>query len=421
MLSLFGCSATAPEWVLQHPNDSKYWHGVGRANIKTNDNPKEVAKHAAIHELSQQIKVNISSEMKTMIQESDGSLDQSSSSMLKSRVNLLLPELEIVEQYKSKTEIFYYVRLHKKTYYNAMAKLRENAKESALRFIQESEKQFDVQSFISLQQAWNEIQPFLDEPISVTYDGQHENLYALIKQKSKEFIQRIQLTNSPQNPTIRTYLDRQQELSIVIIDRLNKQPLSQVPLKITFNNVSLSYNSDQNGQVKIIIPSQSRPGKLIVAYQLNISTLLDENSIDTNKLIFPISQHSMTLTVLPVTVSIESNEKNLGNPMSVSPLSQMIKDHFRGEMEFVESGSDMTILIESDTQIKSERLNENYPFFAYGRADITFKDNHTNSLFFTTQLSNVKGGDFSAEKVAGIRAYESMEKQLRNKLLKDFK
>jgi len=420
-LFLFGCSATAPDWMTQHPNDQQYWHGIGRADVKTVSNPKEHAKHAAIHELSQQIKVNISSEMKTMIRESEGSLDQSSSSMLASRVNLLLPEMEIVGHHKMKSELIYYVRLNKKKYRQAMARLRENAKESAMSYIREGDNHFGAESFISLQHAWQEIQPFIDEPIPVIYDGRQENLYALIKRKSNEYINRIQFSVTPQNPVFRTYIDRQNEISLQIIDQHNQQHLSQIPVTITFNEVSNLLTSDNSGTIQYPIPTQTHPGKKMVLFEMELNHLLKRNNVDINNLSFSTSQHSVAVQIQPVTVSIASEENNLGKSMTTSPLTEKIKDHFSGQMEFVESGGDLTLTVKSDTQMKSERLDENFPYFAYGRAEITFKDNKTGRTFFSTQLSNVKGGDFSSLQIAGIRAYEAMEKQLIKKLANDFK
>ena len=58
-----------PDWVSVQPTDSKYWHGIGKADKSTNADSRERAKEFAIHEISSQIKVNISSEMKTVIRE----------------------------------------------------------------------------------------------------------------------------------------------------------------------------------------------------------------------------------------------------------------------------------------------------------------------------------------------------------------
>jgi len=412
ILALLGCSSTMPEWVNIHPTDDQYWHGIGRSEIKSVSNPKKQAKHAAIHELSQQIKVNITSEMKTVMKEDESGLSQSSSAILKSRVELLLPELEIVGHYKTKSDHYVYVRLNKNKYNQAMARLRENAKESALAYIREGDKEFGINAFLSLQKAWDEIQPFIDEPISAMYGGSHENLYALIKRKSKSYTHQIELGASSPMPKMKTFIDRQNEIVISVLDKKSKTPLSKIPVNLTFNGKSNLFYSNNEGEVQFPITSQNIPGKLTFNYQLDLSNIIEENSTQSPLFSKSSTHHSYFLTVNPVAVNIQSNELNLGKEMGNMPLTDLIENHFSGKMEFVKIGGDMKLAVEANTHMKSERINENFPFFAYGNASISFTDTQTGETFFSKKLSNVKGGDFSSIQVAGIRAYENMEKQL---------
>ena len=41
-----------------------------------------------------------------------------------------------------------------------------------------------------------------------------------------------------------------------------------------------------------------------------------------------------------------------------------------------------------------------------------FQDAKTDEEFFSSHISNVKGGDFGSQQTAGIRAYEIMAKQI---------
>ena len=53
-----------------------------------------------IQEISSQIKVNISSEMDIVVTDFNGSVDNVISSVMKSRSDLILPELEFIGQHK---------------------------------------------------------------------------------------------------------------------------------------------------------------------------------------------------------------------------------------------------------------------------------------------------------------------------------
>ena len=90
------------------------------------------------------------------------------------------------------------------------------------------------------------------------------------------------------------------------------------------------------------------------------------------------------------------------------------------KVEFVIENPDFYIIIESNTFQKSERAGDNYPYFVYGNATISFKDAKTNEEFFNFVISDIKGADFSSQKVAGIRSYEKMETELISRLETEF-
>ncbi|MEL1226448.1 MAG: hypothetical protein VW963_06855, partial [Candidatus Neomarinimicrobiota bacterium] len=74
------------------PTDPLFWHGIGYAEFDNNKNPSSLAKEYAIQEISSQIKVNISSEMNIVVTDFNGSIENAVTSVMNSRVDLLLPE-----------------------------------------------------------------------------------------------------------------------------------------------------------------------------------------------------------------------------------------------------------------------------------------------------------------------------------------
>ena len=113
-----------------------------------------MAKEYAIHEISSQIKVNISSEMDIVVTDFNGSVDNVISSVMKSRSDLILPELEFIGQYKTKRGLYFYIRLNKVKYNAAMVRLRANARETALDYITEADHNFGVRYLKLIQKAW---------------------------------------------------------------------------------------------------------------------------------------------------------------------------------------------------------------------------------------------------------------------------
>ena len=412
LLVWFGCSSTIPDWATNQPTDSNYWHGIGRVEKSQYTNPRSSAKEYAIQEVSSQIKVNISSEMKTVIRESNGSLKTATSMVMKSRVDLLLPELEIVGYYKTKDAYFSYVRLNKQKYRAAMAQLRENAKETALGYIRDADKNFSVQSLLLVQKAWQEISPFTDEPIQVFYQGKSVHLYSLIKRKMGEYEDRIQLKGQLDIPVMKLLVDRENSLQISVIDRSTNQPLSGVPISIEFKNDENVFHSDRNGLIRYEIPIQSTKSTFSIYYTLNVIELFRDLSDQSNLLPSNPKKQSIQVKVVPARVKIESNEKNLDRLLKRPMIKPALKKAFSRRVEFVNSGEDMVMKIESDTYVKSERTGKSYPYFTYGSASVIFLDTQTGEEFLATHVSNIKGGDFGSQSTAGIRAYEKMVKQI---------
>ena len=57
-------------------------------------------------------------------------------------------------------------------------------------------------------------------------------------------------------------------------------------------------------------------------------------------------------------------------------------------------------------------VSDNFPYFVYGKAIITFTETSNDKEFFSTQVSNIKGGDFDSREIAGLRSYDKMIKEI---------
>ena len=419
ILFYLSCANTPPTWVSSRPNDSNYWHGVGFSASELPDH-KNLAKESAIREISSQIKINISSEMEVVMRDDNGSINNMVSSVMKSRVNLMLPELELVGNHSSKEGSYVYFRLNKKKYYEAMDRLRMNAENTALAYIRDAEKKYGINSFYLIQKAWQEILPFNDEPMIVNYKNETALLYTLIKQKLEEFNNRLIIKGKLENKKIRTLVDRENTLTIFVNDRLSNKPLANVPIKVTLPNGQVTLMSKKNGRINYKFKGLTLASSFDILFQLDQKKVFKD--LGLIKEILPMNKNvfSITMHIVPSRVSIKSFEKNLNKPMKRKMLEPVIKKIFNNKLEFVIENPDFYIIIESNTIQKADRVGNNYPYFVYGNAIINFKDSKTNEEFFTYVISDVKGADFGSQMVAGIRSYEKMEVELLNRLEKEF-
>ena len=408
-LFIISCSARSPLWLESRPQDPSYWHGIGHASYEDNKNPNSIAKEYAIQEISSQIKVNISSEMNIIVKDFNGSIDNAITSVMNSRVDLLLPELEFVGNFKDNTGVYFYARLNKKKYQLVMDSRRENAKITILNYLKDAEKEFGSRSFKIIQKAWKEIMPFTDEPIMVTIDGSDLNLYSLIKQKLNEFERRLLIKGKVEKELMKTFIDRNNSISIEIRDAKTDRLLPGVPINITvFGKEEVIY-SDNNGEVRKDIEFVSNPKSFDIKFKLDEKILFDD---DYDNLELDPNVYSLSVNVLPATGRILSSEKNIGKSMEQNIIEPFLKKIFNESLEFVESNPDFVIRIESDTEERSKRMGGKFPYFVFGRATITFKEGLTDKEFFSTQVSNVKGGDFESREIAGLRSYDKMVEKI---------
>ena len=416
VIILLKCSSSPPIWVDDRPNDLKYWHGIGFAKHSESNNPKMLAKEFAIHEVSSQIKINVSSELDILTSDVNGSVDNVINSIMNSRVSLLLPELEFVDNYTTDIGVYFYARLNKDSYYLAMERLRSNSKEIALNYIVQADKRFGKGSLVLIQKAWQEIFPFNDEPIEVQYENQKYNLFSLIRNKHEEFTDRISIKANINNNPIRTIIDRNNILRLEILDLKTGKMLNGIPIQIVQNDKKVTFFSDRKGTIEFDIGTLNEKSTSQILFSIDYAKIFDDPNDAKNILTHSKDFGSLKLEVIPSRVIIYSKERNLNKFMNSRILEPVIKEMLSGYVEFVNNEPDFHINIDANTLVKSQIVEPGFPFFSYGNASVTFVDSENDQEFFVTNLSDVKGGDFGSQRTAGIRAYDQMKKSIAQEL-----
>ena len=397
-------------WLESRPQDPLYWHGIGFATFEESENSSSLAREYAIHEISSQIKVNISSQMDIVVTDLNGSVDNAISSVMSSRVDLLLPELEIVEKFSNKSGTYFYIRLNKNKYRVAMERLIENAKATILNYLVDSEKEYGIRSFSLIQKAWKEILPFTDEPLTVQYNGGNANLYSLIKQKANEYENRLLIEVELEKDIVRTYIDRDDHILIHVKDAKNDRSLSGIPIHISELESEKVFYTNERGIIRYNIKQSIKPISYDIKLKLDYHSFYDID--DEFQLKVKPIVHVINVPVVPSSAAFSSVEKNFGEIMDRSIIEPIIKNYFNEKLEFVEETPDMVINIVADTEERSKRMDGNFPYFIFGNASVTFKDALTNEEFFSTGVSNIKGADFESKEIAGFRSYDLMAEQL---------
>jgi len=415
----FSCFSKPAVWLERRPNDPKYWHGIGFALHTESNNPKMLAKEFAIHEISSQIKVNISSELGIITSDIDGTIDNVITSVMNSRVNLLLPELELVDNYSTDKGVYFYVRLNKNKYYKTIERLRANAKEISLNYLIQSDKEFGKRSLTLIQDAWQEIYPFNDEPIEVQYKNQKYNLFSLIRQKYENYIDRISANAFLEDENIRTIIDRDNVLTIDVFDKKTGEVLKDIPIKIKQSDESFTYISDEKGCIKVDIGNIIKNSRFDISFSLDHHKLFEGEEDRENIMTSSKTLGSININVVPSKVQIISKEKNLNEPLKSPILEPEVKELLSRHVEFVNSNPDFYLHINVNTVVKAKNVEPGFPFFSYCNASVSLVDAENNQEFFMANVADIKGGDFGSFRTAGIRAYDQMKSKILHELQKN--
>ena len=126
---IFSCSShPEPQWITSQPNAENYWFGIGSVEKPFfGDDIREEARSKALNEIASQISVDVSASFEKVTTEHNLSLDEFAKSVIQTRVDNNLPNIEIVDSYENKNRYYLLARLSQKTYYETIEKKRRNA------------------------------------------------------------------------------------------------------------------------------------------------------------------------------------------------------------------------------------------------------------------------------------------------------
>ena len=222
-----------PEWVTSQPQAEGYWFGIGIVLKPFYGNDcREEALNKALAEISAQISVQVSGSFKSVVEEHNLDLNEIITSVIQTRVDNTLPEIDSVSFFDNKDRCGILARLSKATYYETIEKQQRNAVKTALGFLDKAESKFQIKAFSFLSEAMNEIAPYVDVPIQEEYpvgSGKIVNLYSYVKLLASTFINQFSLVPDQESIEIKLGFSRDILLGIKVVDNKGA-PIENVPV-----------------------------------------------------------------------------------------------------------------------------------------------------------------------------------------------
>ncbi len=421
LLLFWACipSKPAPTWVSIQPTDQGYWYGIGIETNPFSSEYRENAKQKAINEIGFQIAVKISSEMTSMIRETNLRTEQLTEIISNSRIKLFLPEVEFVDTFSDGETFYFLARLNKSHYYSELEKRRQNAANTVSQYLVEAKRSSFMDAMEYYKTALDEMQPFLDSPFTVEFpprSGRIENGYALLKTSVKNRINRIDISVNPTTVHITLFQDESKSISVKVVDQITGEPVNGLNLEFvsSFPNLSQSTRTGKDGKAVFRIGRLfGQPGTI-----KNNIKFRGINQFDGISFFKSLQEKMVSVQVIlhSPKIFLKIHEKNLGNNISdliVTPkLKSLLVEKLSSVFVQNENQADIKIVLNVTSVIKSKNVKPNYPIIAYASGTVDFINLKTNETYFSISTSDVKGGDFSSFEIAGYRSLEKLSNEI---------
>jgi len=428
-LLFYSCAGTQPGWPNQleddpqYSQDSEFWYGTGQANIG-DASYQQVARSRALNIIAEQLEVEIKSSI-IDVQEQygvglSGKGNEYNKVTIESRVNTNLENIEYFDENKKKGIYYISARLNKEKYFNIIRKQVEQASAISLNHIKSASENELMGALSHYLQALESINPFLDQYPEVNYQSQQKELYPLLVDLINTSNNNINISMINEDVSIKSIVDDSKIVKIKCIDKSNGKPLAGIPIEIFWDmedqNSSIITNSDgiANYEIKRI---WSAAKNQVIKFQINYDDLylktleqilrLDPKVFETN------------INIEGPKIFLSATVQNLGKVIDHKGLSATIKKYFvdLSSAEFVKNRpkADLELKYYINTEEKSKRLNNKYPFFVYATGSLSIIRIENNEEIYSINLPESKGADFNQKTIAGKRAIKKLLKEIDDK------
>ena len=421
---VFSCSSRPePEWVTSQPQAEGYWFGIGTVQKPFYGNDcREEAHNKALAGIASQISVQVSGSFKRVVEEHNLNLDEITKSVIQTRVEKTLPNIEHVEFFDNKDRCGILARLSKSTYYETIEKQRRNAVKTALGLLDKAESEFNIQSFTFLSEAMNEIAPYMDIPIQEEYpvgSGKIVNLYSTIKLLANTSINRFSLVPDRNTVEMKLGFTRDIQLGIKVVNN-NSAPIENVPVNcyIDENRKGSFALSDADGKCIFPVPliTDDKPIQY-VNFKVNMDEIIESVQLFGS---LPQIQTQSILKVIPPQISIQISENNLGqatvNPYIQPVIVEFFSRHFSAN--FVENNNaDLIISGMVNTRSTSDTANDYGIYQVFGDATISISNGETGEKILEKSFNRIQGSNFQSNKEAANQSLKKMSEKITEEFL----
>ena len=243
----------APDWVNVQPNQDGIWFGIGITSISNKSDYREKARNKAYDEIGSQIKSQLESSFERIQTETNLNYDDYSKSVVNVRVELSISEIKIIDSYDDGNRYFVLAKLLKSDYDRMVRLKREKAVRTAIDYLASAEKNLSLESFNYLNKAMQEINPFIDLPLTAEYpkeSGSKINLYSTLNIKAQDLSNRFLLSSDKTSISTAIGIRDEHTFKISLIDSKSGKAIKGIPLvaKMFNNDFTKNVTTNEDGE-----------------------------------------------------------------------------------------------------------------------------------------------------------------------------
>lgn len=417
-----------PEWVQTKPQSSMYYIGVSSAP-KKGFLPADYMSNAqqkALGDLSAGISVNIESTSVLSIIEHNYNINENFSSEITASTNQQLEGYELVDTWEDDNFYWVYYQLSKSHYQT----LKEEKKQQTIldaknKYYQATEllgRQLHYNAFQFYVEALTALKPYLGESTLTDINGEEKDLGNVVFTSIANFVNNLEIVFDSEEISVKKGVELSTgTFNFRIVDE-NNNPVSSIPVKISFTGTGLIRNSEvssNDGRIYCALKKiKSAPNVETLSVSIDMvsfSRAAKDPMIRSLIKSIPATETKIRVNVEKPFLTVISEEKSFGN---IREDSSRLKTTFEGLLssEFVinsKNESDFILKISSNTIENGKYYDEfqvsiNYTF------DLT--DNKGNVIYRKTASGDYSGKDIKA---ADVKAYVEVSKSIERIIIRE--
>lgn len=417
-----------PTWASKTPSSQSYYYGIGIVNKNVADY-RNAATKVALDNLVNEISVNVSSTSLFTTQETTESFNQEFSQNIHLSSKETIEGYEMVDSWENENTYFVFYQLSKAKHKQLKAKriklALERSKKMFLAAVSLKETGNYKQALVNEIQAFEVLNPFLDQDLNTEIDGKQVNLAVHIVHTIKKLENDVKITPSFTEKKLKVGQSiSAKELFATISDQQGKM-LSNMPVLFKYKAVST--------KKKTVISNEDG----IAYYQLNkvksnkshqvITIAIDFESIikdaTQNRLIRKIINYQQTgkvqinLHVKSPSVFIKGAELFNKEPSETSTLAFTIQRALiDNKFNISPDAAGADLILEYNLNSRTVRENENMVMVSSaGTVTVTEK----NNIIFSHNIPDQKGTHLTPLEALD-KANKKIQKQIQKKIIPIF-